>query len=81
MDCHAGAYSEAWLRSRSITVGSTTVTPVHAVRDLGIYIDCGLTVQAHVAKMHRAVSRFFDEFAIFANCYYYYYLYSYTANR
>jgi len=33
-----------------ITAGSTTVTPVHAVRDLGIYIDCGLTMQAHFAK-------------------------------
>jgi len=33
-----------------ITVGSTTVTPVRVVRDLGIYIDSGLTVQAHVAR-------------------------------
>jgi len=33
-----------------ITIGSTTVTPVRAVRDLGIYIDGGLTVQARVVK-------------------------------
>ena len=38
------------LPTAPITVGATAVTPVHAVRDLGIYIDSGLTMQAHVAK-------------------------------
>ena len=31
-------------------VGTTAVTPVRAVCDLGIYIDSCLTMQAHVAK-------------------------------
>jgi len=33
-----------------ITVGSTTVTPVRAVCELGIYIALGLTMQMHVAE-------------------------------
>jgi len=36
---------------------------VRAVRDLCIYIDCGLTIQRTSLKLYRAVSRFFDEFA------------------
>jgi len=43
-----------------ITVGSTTVTPVRAVLDFGIYIDCGLTMQAHVAKTVSSCFGFFD---------------------
>ena len=31
-------------------VGVNAETPVHAVRDLGIYIDSGFTMQAHVAE-------------------------------
>jgi len=37
-------------------IGSSTVTPSSAVRDLGVYIDSGLTMQSHVRQ---AVSRCF----------------------
>jgi len=37
-------------------IGSSTVTPSSAVRDLGVYIDSGLTMQSHVRQ---TVSRFF----------------------
>ena len=33
-----------------VMVGTTAVTPVCTVRNLGIYIDSGLTMRAHVAK-------------------------------
>jgi len=37
-------------------IGSSTVTPSSAVRDLGVYIDTGLTMQSHVRQ---TVSRCF----------------------
>jgi len=37
-------------------IGSSTVTPSSAVRDLGVYIDSGLTMQSHVRQ---TVSRCF----------------------
>jgi len=44
---------------------------VRDIRDLGIYVDSGLTMQVHVAKtvslkQYRAVLRFFNEFTVFA---------------
>lgn len=32
-----------------IMVGTAVVTPIHTIRNLGIHIDSGLTMQAHVA--------------------------------
>ena len=33
-----------------VSVGTAMITPVHSVRDIGIYIDSDVTVRSHVAK-------------------------------
>ena len=38
------------LPSTSLRVGQDQVTPVRAVRDLGIHLDCDLSLRTHVSK-------------------------------
>ena len=49
-----------------VMVGTTAVTPVRTVRNLGIYIDSGLTMRAHVTiRLYRTALQYCGTFAAF----------------
>jgi len=47
---HLGAKNKLYLPNILLLIGSDKVQPVRCVRNLGIYIDCDLSMRSHVSK-------------------------------